>query len=345
MHSPTFHESLGATPIRALGLSIAGTTLEPLIAELEREMSAAGLHHLHCRFYLSTEWGVPFGTIAIALPFYLARAELTELHAQRYGHVEGLSGPDILRYLRHELGHAVNYGYRLFEDPRWIDAFGAITQPYLDEYRPELFSRRHVRHLPGWYAQKHPDEDWAETFAVWLTTHAPESQRLDWRAEYADWPDALGKLELCEVLMREHGDRPPLVTDAELDVDVSELTCSLDEFYGEILFDPEEMPAGLDGALRAIFEDLGEREDDSTALRLPASELVHKIERRLIDDVFRWTGHFPERTRPLLHHLAVRCDALLQVYPADRELPAVIALTTLVTALAVQFIYRGRYQA
>lgn len=338
MQPGAFHEStLSATPIRALGLSIAGTPLEPLIAELEREMAAAGLRHLHCRFYLSTEWGVPFKTIAIALPFYLARPELTELHAARSGHVEGVSGPDILRYLRHELGHAVNYGYRLYEDERWVKTFGAITQPYQDEYRPELFSRRHVRHLPGWYAQKHPDEDWAETFAVWLTPG------LDWRHDYADWPEALNKLELCQELVRECGDRPPVVTDDELDVDVSELTCSLDEFYGEQEFLHEDPPPGLDGALRAIFEDLGVREDDSTAERLPASDLVRRIERRLIDDVFRWTGHFPERTRPLLRHIRERCDALRQVYPADHELSAIIALTTLVTALAVNHVHRGRY--
>ena len=334
-----FHEStLGATPIRALGLTIAGTRLAPLVARLEREMAAVGLLHLHCRFYLSTEWGVPFGTIAIAMPFYLARPDLTELHADRYGHVEGLSDPDILRYLRHELGHAVNYGYRLYEDPRWIETFGAITQPYVDEYRPELFSRRHVRHLPGWYAQKHPDEDWAETFAVWLTP-----QGRDWRMEYADWPEALQKLELCAALMREFSARQPVVTADELDVDVSELTCSLDEFYGDLDFAATDLPPGVDGALRTIFEDLGEREHHSQAPRLPASELLHRIERQLIDDVYRWTGHFPERTRPLLRHLAQRCDALLQVYPADREVPAIIAITTLVTALAVNHVHKGSY--
>lgn len=95
--------------------------------------------------------------MAIAIPFYLARPELTAMHAEHTGHVEGLSPADILRYLRHEMGHVVNYAYRLYDDGAWVERFGAITQPYVEHYRPEPFSRRFVRHLPGWYAQKHPD--------------------------------------------------------------------------------------------------------------------------------------------------------------------------------------------
>src|SRR5687768_424662 len=111
-----FQESnLESLPIRQLGLTIAGTFLEPLLAEFERELETAGLRRLKPRFYLSNEWGVPFGTIAIAIPFYLAHQQLTSLHAQRSGFVEGVSRWDILRYLRHEMGHVVNYGYRLYE--------------------------------------------------------------------------------------------------------------------------------------------------------------------------------------------------------------------------------------
>src|SRR5258706_7997561 len=90
------------------------------------------------------------------------------------------------------MGHVLNSAYRLYDDEAWVRQFGAITQPYVEAYRPEPFSRRHVRHLPGWYAQKHPDEDWAETFAVWMTPG------LDWRAEYGHWPLDPGQLEYCE---------------------------------------------------------------------------------------------------------------------------------------------------
>ena len=131
-------------------------------------------------FYLSTEWGVPFDTISIAIPFYLARVDLTDFHAERGGLVEGGGPSDILRYLRHEMGHVVNYAYRLYETPEWTSQFGDINLPYEEEYRPKPFSPQYVDHLPGWYAQKHPDEDWAETFAVWMTPG------LNWRERYAD---------------------------------------------------------------------------------------------------------------------------------------------------------------
>ena len=189
-----FHESaLGSTPIRNLGLTLAGTSLEPVLAGFLEEVRNAGIVRLKPRFYLSTEWGVPFDTIAIAIPFYLARPELTAIHAERAGLVEGKSRTDILRYLRHEMGHVVNYAYQLYNNQDWVKIFGSITQPYVEEYRPEPFSRRFVRHLPGWYAQKHPDEDWAETFAVWMTPG------LNWREEYKGWPDALAKLQYCDL--------------------------------------------------------------------------------------------------------------------------------------------------
>src|SRR5262249_46741148 len=179
------------------GLTIAGTPLEPVVAAFEAELDRAGIRRLRPRFYLSTEWGVPFDTIAIAIPFYLARPDLTALQEERAGLVEGLGRADILRYLRHEMGHVVNYGYQLSGREDWVKRFGSIPQPYEEEYRPEPFSPRFVNHLPGWYAQKHPDEDWAETFAVRMTPG------LDWRAEYAGRPEALAKLEYCDAVMAE----------------------------------------------------------------------------------------------------------------------------------------------
>src|SRR6476469_2143685 len=120
-----FHESnLWSTPIRDLGLTIAGTRLEPILGEFEGELRAAGLTRVRPRFYLSTEWGVPFETIAIAIPFYLVRPELAELHGDRTGLVEGVDRDDILRYLRHEMGHVINYAYRLYDRPDWVEMFG-----------------------------------------------------------------------------------------------------------------------------------------------------------------------------------------------------------------------------
>jgi hypothetical protein len=141
-------------------------------------------------------------------------------------------------------------------------------------------------------------------------------------------------------------DREPLVTDDELDEDVGEIQYSLEQYYGENYGSApqEDLPPGLDGALRSIFEDLGRWEDLSTdAPRQPAADLIRRLARDLPADVYRWTGHFPERTRVILEGLARRAEELRQVYPADRETPAVVALTTLVTALAMNHVHTGKY--
>jgi hypothetical protein len=278
------------------------------------------------------------GSVAIGIPFYLARPDLTALQLERVGHVEGFNAADILRYLRHEMGHVVNYAYRLYDEEDWVEQFGSITQPYVEEYRPEPFSRRFVRHLPGWYAQKHPDEDWSETFAVWLTAGS------DWRAEYAEWPVALAKLEYCDRTMRALADRDPVETADEPDEDVSQLPYSVDDFYSDSSPDEELFPRGLDGALRTIFEDLSSPQDAPPEVpRIPASALIRRYESAMMANVYRWTGHFPEATRPLLRHLAARADALKQVYPEGSESTALVGLTTLVTALAANHVFRGTY--
>jgi hypothetical protein len=330
-------KTLNSVPIRDLKLEIAGTPLEPVIVDFTRELEHVGIKRLHPHCYLSTEWGVPFGSVSIAIPFYLATPELTALHAERHGHVEGDSRQEILRYLRHEMGHVVNYAYRLYEVEEWVKHFGSITQPYEEEYRPEPFSRRFVQHLPGWYAQKHPDEDWSETFAVWMTPNH------DWRTEYADWPEALNKLQYCDRAMKRLSDLDPLVAATELDEDVGALSFSLDQFYTET-GDALKLPPGLDGALRAIFEDMEKREDSADGRNMrSAADLIRRLERTMVSEVYRWTGHFPERSKPLIRHLADRASQLKQAYPQHLEVSVSVALTTLITALAMNHVHRGSY--
>jgi hypothetical protein len=336
--SQVFRESnLYGAPIRDLGLKIDGTRLEPVIEKFRAELARCGITKVVPRFHLSTEWGVPFGTVVIGIPFYLAHPDLTALHGERVGHIEGFNPADILRYLRHEMGHVINYAYKLYDVQAWVKLFGSITQPYLEEYRPQPFSRRYVRHLPGWYAQKHPDEDWAETFAVWMTPG------LDWRADYAQLATALAKLEFCATTMAGLASREPLVTSAELDDDVSGIFYSLEQYYENYAADAEPGAAGLDGDLRAIFDDLNESEQASPHETRPAAELIRRHERQLMATVFRWTGHFPEKTRSLVRDLAKRAETLKQVYPVDAEEEALVGVTTLVTSLAMNFVHRGAY--
>lgn len=325
-----------AQPIRDLGLTIKGTPLERIICDFERELDLAGIKKVRPRFYLSSEWGVPFPSLAIAIPFYLATPELTKIHAERHGHVEGASRQDILRYLRHEMGHVMNYCYRLHDDEEWVKLFGAMTQPYVEEYRPEPFSRRFVRHLPGWYAQKHPDEDWAETFAVWMTP------KLEWKKEYAEWPSALAKLMFCDRVINAVKETEPLIAVEDFDEDVGQITYTLDQYYSPQGPEELKLPRGMDGALRAIFEDETEKREPAPK-EVRARDFIEKYRRKIMEDVYLWTGHFPERTGALLRLLAERAEQLGQVCRMDRESDALIGLTTLVTALAMNHVASGDY--
>jgi hypothetical protein len=329
-------QNWSSVPIRDLGLGIEGTRLEPILVEFQREVDALQLK-VKPRFYLSTDWGVVTGTVAIAIPFYLAHPQLAELHAQKTGMIEGESRRALLRYLRHELGHVVNYAYELYDEGDWVRLFGPISQPYLEEYHPSPFSRRYVRHLPGWYAQKHPDEDWAETFAVWMT---PGS---DWKEDYADQPLPLGKLEYCERTMIALRDREPAVVTSDTEEEVGELPYSVEQYYGNEADHRDEFPPGLDGSLRAIFDEL-DAPGTAEATSKPASELIRGAERDLLTIVYRWTGHFPERTRALMRHLAERADVLALSFDAAREQEARMALTTFVTTLAMNHVHQGTYQ-
>lgn len=329
----TFREStLWSMPIRDLGLTIEGTRLEPVVDEFRRELEVIGLRRVAPRFYLSTEWGVPFETVAIAIPFYLAHEELEEMHVERAGHVEGHDREEILRYLRHEMGHVVNYAYRLYDTAEWEALFGSINKPYKDDYRPVPFSRKHVRHLPGWYAQKHPDEDWAETFAVFVTPG------FDWRTEYATRPVALAKLEYCERTVLALLDRDPIVVDDELDEDVGEIEYSLAEFYQDLLPEQARLGLNLDRMLESIFPARADAVN-----RQAASKLLRRLEPDLLGNVFRWTGHFPDRTRVLVEHLATRSQSLGLSYAQAEEPAVTVALTTLVTSLAMNYVQSGGY--
>lgn len=178
--------------------SVAWPAVERLYAELERRGLGFRPHA-----WLAEEWFSPDGVPGIALPFFVAHPRLRELERRHMGEVEGGSRHWLIRILRHEAGHAIDAAYGLRRRADWRAVFGRASEPYPRDYAPRPGSRRHVLHLGHWYAQSHPTEDFAETFAVWLQPKAR------WRREYAGWP-ALEKLEYVDRLMAEiDGRRPP----------------------------------------------------------------------------------------------------------------------------------------
>jgi hypothetical protein len=193
-----------SAPVLRNPLSISGGPLAPLVSRVKAELHARRVP-LVPHFCLSDEWGVPWADEqdrpfeppyrSIAIPFYLADADLAAREQIKEEWDIPYTAEEILQLLRHEAGHVVVYAYRLYRRPAWRRLFRDMLLPYPEDndYPCDTSSRDFVRHLPEpeCYAQKHPDEDWAETFAVWLD---PAS---DWRTQYAAWPVALAKLEYC----------------------------------------------------------------------------------------------------------------------------------------------------
>ncbi len=209
-----------------LGLRIEGSPLEPYLRQLERELSVKGVDYVPT-FYLTDAWGCPDRVPAIGIPFYLASPLLGRIEKEQTGALE--DSQMLMQLLRHEAGHAINYAFRLWEDSRWRELFGPFSKPYREVFHPNPWSRRFVRHICSFsygytYAQKHPDDDFAETFAVWLTP------RSGWRRKYRAWP-ALQKLRYVDRLMRKISGCRPRCKSGKLVEPVSELTMPLAQYY------------------------------------------------------------------------------------------------------------------
>src|SRR6202046_1485906 len=229
-----------------LKLRIAGTELQHAIERLYKELALRGMRFRpHC--WLAQEWFSPDGIPGIAIPFYLAHQRLTRLERRFMREVEGGNRNWLMRILRHEAGHAIDSAYRVRRRRGWREVFGPASLPYPDTYRPRPGSRRFVQHLGAWYAQAHPTEDFAETFAVWL------KPRSAWRRQYQGWP-AFAKLEFIDALAAEIGDAAPKVTDRSRIEDIAEEPSPLRQHYERKLA-RYRMPrrSGADELLLKVF--------------------------------------------------------------------------------------------
>jgi len=301
-----------------LGLSLRGSAVEARVAELHAELAHRGLR-FRPRCWLSSEWFSPDDVPGIAVPFYLAHPRLARLERKMMLEVEGGTRADCMRLLRHEAGHAIESAYHLGRRPRWRKVFGNASKPYPDYYSPKPFSRSYVHHLDWWYAQSHPCEDFAETFAVWLR---PGS---GWRRRYRKWP-ALKKLEYVDELMGRIGREPPKVRSRATVEPVSRDRRTLREHYADKQrrFE-EDYPDFFDRDLRRLFTDKPERP------RLPtAAAFLRRISPQLRRIVSDWTGEYVYTVDMPLKDMIVRCQELdLRVDrpPEQVKLEAAVMLT------------------
>jgi hypothetical protein len=322
------HQTLLSRRISELPLKIEGTRLEELIAQLYRELERAGIS-IKPRTYLSDGWGCPNRVPVIGIPFYLVDLKLCNLKGQLTG-IEAEGDAEVMMILRHEAGHAFNYAYRIYNEPEWRELFGRFSLPYKERYRVLPFSARFVRHLPGWYVQKHPDDDFAETFAVWLT---PGS---DWQKRYADTP-ALAKLLYVDKLASKYGEQPPIVTNGKLDMPMREMTMTLDSWY-------MTHKKGHHGSIvlhRIVNDDL---------MRLfpavegqPAIDVLRVNRQQLIRDVHCWTGIDRHTLIALVDELLERIRLLALKIEPEQTATAIVSMSVFVTTLVMNYLNKGQF--
>ena len=316
-------QTLLGRKISDLGLSIEGTRVERMVDQLYRELDAKGIR-FKPPVYRSDQWGCPDGTPLIGVPFYLADPRLERIEDDFAEGIE--SDQESMRFMRHEAGHAFNYAYRLFDRADWRQTFGPYSRPYRDRYKADPFSHEHVRHILGWYAQKHPDEDFAETFAVWLT---PD---LNWQKAYAGW-GALKKLAYVDRIMNEvKDDAPEIVSPTDDDLPVASMRYSLaDHYRGMSQSIPIRESAIFDGDLRNIFASADESPEGQSA-----AEFLSSHRREIVGRIAYWTGEGPFAVRQLIDQLAQRAE-ILGLRVRGLEASTLIELTAFGTAVMMNY--------
>ena len=319
--------------IRELGLKIEGSQVEKFVQQLHRELESKGLQHFRPACYLTDQWGCPSGEPVIGIPFYLADRRLLALE-DSLNDIE--DDREIMMYMRHEAGHAFNYAYELYKTPEWRKMFGPFRRAYRENYRFVPFSRQYVRHIAGWYAQKHPDEDFAETFAVWLTP------RSNWREKYKGW-GATKKLRYVDRVGHELADKPPVRLVGQTDFTVEEMEETIEEFYRQNF--PDDTQEIGDLALDIDLDDIFLRREGTSSEQLrAAAELIVEHRRSIVDKVTYWTGVRRSTVKTLLEAILKRVTELDLVVETERQSFSVVELTVYVTTLAMNYLTRRRFK-
>lgn len=324
-------EELLKTRLCDLPLVIKGTWLEECVHQLYTELDAADLlFHPVC--YLADEWLTPEGETCIGIPFYLAHPVLINLEKKYMFEAEGEGRAWCMKLLRHELGHAICYAYRLNRRETWRKTFGSSLEEYgkAVKYRP--YSKNYVHHLDGYYAQYHPDEDFVETFAVWITPG------VNWREQYKGWP-ALKKLMYVDGLMREIKGKKPLVKSSQKFWRLSTLRYTLEQYYRRKRSEWEEdFPEFHDEYLQKNFATPQEWLIPFKSV----AELLHNHRQEVLDTVARTTGARKYVISGILKGMTTRSRNLKLMY--SKEHTALLQLVSYVTALTMNYQHTGRFR-
>jgi hypothetical protein len=313
-----------------LPLTIHGT-LASRIALLREELAGRGLQ-LPLHFYLSDEWFTPDGSIAIAIPFYLAHPRLEKLEQSQMFEIEGGEHEWGMRILRHEAGHAIDNAFKLRLRRQRREVFGSPNEPYPEFYTPKPYSKSYVLHLDAWYAQSHPDEDFAETFAVWLTPNS------EWRQRYVGWK-ALPKLEYMDALMTSLRHQTPKVLNTEEVDPLRRHRQTLRQHYrNKRRHYGVDHPHFYDRDLRRLFSNQPEFSD-----RITAAQFIGRNRREVRRVVAEWTGIYQYTIDQVLEEMVARCREL-KLRLAVPEDQARQEFTVLLTVQTMNHLHSGGHR-
>jgi hypothetical protein len=301
-------EELLNQQICKLNLTIKGTKIEKAIQKLYKELDDRNIE-FKPPCYLTDEWFSPEGIPAIGIPFYLTHPRLIQLERKMMLKVEGETEKWCMKLLRHETGHAINHAYKLYRKTRWRELFGSahLKQYSPSNYSVHPYSKRYVIHLDNHYAQAHPEEDFAETFAVWIN---PEN---NWQVKYQDWP-ALKKLNYVNRLIRNIARQEPLVTSTKRPFSASRMRSTLANYYNrrkKLL--EKDLPDYYDRALLQLFTN-----SDSNSVKKEASHFLISHKDKIINTVSHWSGIRKYDINEVIKKLIGRCKEM-QLYTTSDD--------------------------
>jgi hypothetical protein len=315
-------EALLSARLCDLPLQLEGTLMARRVQRLHRELQAHDIVALP-HAWLSEEFFSPDGVLGFAIPFYLAHPRLMRLERSQMLEVEGAGEAECRRIFRHEAGHAIDDAYGLYARERYRLLFGDPNESYPTAYKPHPESRDYVINLANWYAQAHPVEDFAETFAIWLNPY------VDWRSDYKRWP-ALEKLEYVDALMRELAGKRPASSDKSEVEPLSGLRHTLAEHYAQKRqYFAWSWPANYDQDLRRIFSD-----DPKDANGPHATRFLRRVRAQLRTRIADGTGVHAYAVDQLLRQMIARSEklGLRVIEPPEPTIEKLLVMLTMQTA-------------
>ncbi len=317
-----------------LALPLTGTEVEGHIKQLYAELELKGLQ-FRPEIFLGDEWFSPEGMNAISVPFYLANTRLKNLEKSQMFDVEGGTPEWFMKLLRHEAGHCFDHCYRFSKRKKWHEVFGSPSLEYQPEtYRPQPYSKSYVKHLDHWYAQAHPDEDFAETFAVWL--HAGR----DWEKEYSRWPVALEKLEYMGRLAKESVKLKIVAEKGRPPSAVNRLTTKLEKYYQKRRREnADNYPDFYDNDLKSIFNG----ENTLSKREHSAGRFMNRHRKAIISTVVWATSERKYTIDSLVKRLIARCDEL-ELRLGKNDIQTTMEVASFLTSLVTNYLFTGKFK-